>query len=163
MDAGMVMTSYGELHIVAGWIWIAAIAALAISAYMGQQQGKADKAIADYNASVSERDAAERKSEAEAEAKKIERQGRLLRGSQAAAAGGAGITQSGSVLDIIADDAMETELKRQEVLRGGKTAERANLDQAALQREGGKRAAKTGILKGFSQGVGTAGSIAASK
>lgn len=152
--SGVVYTIYK------GWFWIVFVAIMAVSMLAGAKEGKEQRQLAEFNAAQAEREAAERKSESEAEAAKIEREGRILRGEQAAQAGGAGLTQTGSVLDVIADEAMEVELKRQEVLRRGRTEERAGTETASLERLRGKKAEKAGILKGASSGASTGASFA---
>lgn len=132
-----------------------ALAALAASAGLsilgGMAQAKSERAVAEFNAMQAERDAAAAEAEAKEEARRIRRQGRRLRGEQISQAAASGVTLSGSVLDILADDAMEIELQALDRLRQGEIASIQGRERADITRYAGEQRANQSILSGLSR------------
>ena len=99
------------------WVMIiAAVVGAGTSAYGQQQQAKAQKAQADYNAEVQRNEAvmAERKATADAEAAAREKRGirqkaRRIRATQEAGFAGAGVVMEGTPLAFLADTTMKEE------------------------------------------------------
>lgn len=121
----------------------------------GIGQAKQERETATFNALQAERDATTARLEAEEEAERIRRQGRRLRGEQIAASAASGLAGGGSLLDILADDALEIELQAQDVLRRGAISSQVSLEEASITRRIGKSRARQSILGG----IGRAGSI----
>lgn len=124
---------------------IAAIAALAsagISAVGAVAQGNSAKAMADYNAQVSENDAAAARAAANYEEGRLrERSARLL-SAQRAAIAASGIDLEGSPLAVMEETALEAEMDALAIRQQGSVAAARSMSQAALSRMEGK-AAKT--------------------
>jgi len=98
------------------WMIIATILSTATSVYGQQQQAKAQKEQADYNAEVQRNEAimAERQAAADSEAaaresRNIRDKARRIRATQEAGFAGAGITMEGTPLLFLADTTMKEE------------------------------------------------------
>lgn len=99
---------------------VAAAASTAAVAYGAYQQGQASSNAAKYQAQVSQRNAGIARQNAALQAKQQDRLNRLRLGTIRANAGAAGgVANEGSALDIIADSAIQGELKRQDIIRAG--------------------------------------------
>ena len=129
--------------------------AAGLSAVAAVQQGKAASAAATFNAISATQDAAAARSEALAQSIQTQRETVLRIGAIRAAGGASGGTGEGSVLDVVADVAAQSELERQFVLYKGEARARgyertAQLDfmQARAAREAGNINAATAALGG---------------
>lgn len=117
------------------------IASTAVAAYGVYQQGQAQKSSADYNAKVAEQNALIARQQAGLRARQQDRLNRLRLGSIRAAAGASGgMTGEGSVIDIIADQALQNELQKQEILYEGELKARGFDASAGLSRLEGSAA-----------------------
>lgn len=93
------------------------IAGAAVSAYGIYQQGMAQKSAAEYNSKVAQQNAQIARQQGELRARQQDRLNRLRLGTIRASAGASGgAANEGSVLDIIADNAVQGELQKQEIL-----------------------------------------------
>ena len=135
----------------AGFLPIMQAAGTALSVFGALQQGNAAKKAGEYNAEVNRQNAELALIEARDNARIVDRQNYLLQGSIRAAQGASGGTQSGSVLDVIADAAAQGELEKQMILYRGQLKARGYQNTAALD-EYGAETAKTGsFLKAGSE------------
>lgn len=135
-----------------------AFALMAIAAGLnivsGFAQAGNERKIAEFNALQAERDAAIAEAEANEDARRIRHEGRLLRGLQTSQSSASNLTLSGSILDIIADDIMEIELKALDRERQGKIAGQRGREEAGLQRGLGAARAQQSILSGITRAAG---------
>lgn len=123
-------------------------ASAVVSAVSSIQQGKAAKAAADYNATISLQNAEISRSNARAEAGQISRENYLRLGAIRAAAGrNGGVSGEGSVLDVLGDVAAQGELEKQQALYQGELGARGYTNTATLDRIQGKSAQRAGYLK----------------
>lgn len=123
-------------------------ASTAMSAISSIQQGKAEKAAADYNANISLQNAQISRVNAEAEAGQIGRENYLRLGAIRAAAGrNGGVSGEGSVLDILGDVAGQGELEKQQAIYQGELSARGYTNTATLDRFSGKNAQRAGYMK----------------
>lgn len=140
---------------------IAAIASAAVTAAGAIQQGKQQKAIAEFNAQVAENEAISARNaaqfEADLQSDRIER----VIAAQRAGAGGAGVQIEGSPLAVIADTAADGELDRLAILFSGDIAAARATSQAAADRLQGRLAqtkarfsAVSALLGGASKAAG---------
>ena len=127
----------------ASFLPIMQAAGTALSVFGQLQGGKASKEAAEFNEKVNRQNAELALVEARDNARIIDRQNYLLRGSIVAAQGASGGTQSGSVLDVIADAAAQGELEKQLVLYRGRLKARGYTNTADLDQMSGD-AAQTG-------------------
>lgn len=125
------------------------IAASAVVSAVGAiQQGKAAKAAADYNATISMQNAEISRSNAQAEAGQIGRENYLRLGAIRAAAGrNGGVSGEGSVLDVLGDVAAQGELEKQQAIYQGELGARGYTNTATLDRMQGKAAQTAGYMK----------------
>lgn len=100
---------------------------------------EAQAALARQNAELS-------REQAEAEAGRFERGSRRRLGAIRAQAGASGTTLSGSVLDVLADQAAEEEENRLLILFGGEAQARQSEARAKLLKRQGRVALTTGLL-----------------
>ena len=124
----------------------------AVSAVGAIQQGKAAKAAADYNATVSEQNAQIARNDAAMQATQIERENALRLGAIRAAQGkSGGVANEGSVLDVLGDVAAQGELDRQYAIYQGEQRARGFTNTAQLDRVSGKQAQRAGYLRAGSE------------
>ena len=127
----------------AGFLPIIQAAGTAISVFGQLKEGKSKKQAAEFNEKVNRQNAELALTEARDNARLVDRQNYLLRGSIVAAAGASGGTQGGSVLDVIADAAAQGELEKQMILYRGQLKARGYTNSAELDEFSGD-AAQTG-------------------
>lgn len=130
---------------------IALVGAAALSAVGGLAAAQSQKETAEFNALQAERDAAAAEAESKEEARRIRHQGRRLRGEQVNQAAASGLTITGSILDILADDAMEIELQALDAERQGELSSIRGREEASLTRSIGKSQARQSILGGLTR------------
>lgn len=138
------------------------LAGTAVAVYGTYQQAQAQKKSADYSARVAEQNALLARQQAQLRAGQQDRLNRLRLGSIRAAAGAAGgVASEGSVIDIIADQAVQNELQKQEMIYEGELKARGFESQAELSRMGGEAAIQAGkvgagsaLLGGATQSYG---------
>lgn len=119
-----------------------------VSAISAIQQGNAAKAAAEYNAVISEQNAAISRNDASAQATQIERDNALRLGAIRAAQGRAGgAAGEGSVLDVLGDVAAQGELERQYAIYQGEQRARGFTNTAALDRASGRQAERQGFMR----------------
>lgn len=121
------------------------IGGTAVSAIGSIQQGNAAKQAANFNAQVANNNAIAARQNAAANAKRQEREARLRAGANRAAAGASGIQLSGSVLDLLEDNAMEEELDRLTILHQGELQASGLESSATLLRAEGSAAQRAGF------------------
>lgn len=130
-------------------------AAAVVGAINAIQQGRAQKAAADYNATISTQNAAIAQADAAAQAAQIDRENYLrlgqIRTAQGKSGGEAG---SGSVLDVLGDVAAQGELDRQMALYGGEQRARGYANTAALDTFSGRQAESAGYLRAGAELLG---------
>ena len=122
-------------------------AGTALSVFGSLQSGKASKQAAEFNEKINRQNAELALVEARDNARIVDRQNYLLRGSIVAAAGASGGKQDGSVLDVIADAAAQGELEKQMILYRGQLKARGYTNTAALDEYGGEVAQTGSYLK----------------
>lgn len=108
----------------------------------GFQQASADK----ENAKIADQNAQIAMDQAEQKAAAVRRDAVRLRGAQSAAAGASGITQDGSVQDVMADSATEAELDALNAIYEGKLAARGYKSQSRAYRTSAKNAVSSGLV-----------------
>ena len=128
----------------------------AVAAVGAIQQGQAAKAAANYNAQIADQNAAIARQQTELRDQQQARENYLRLGAIRAAAGANGNTNAGSVLDVVADVAMQGELQRQQIRYGGKLQERDFGNTAALDRTAGKQAVTNSMYQAGSDLLGGA-------
>jgi len=124
------------------------VASAAVGAVGAIQQGKAAKAAADFNATISMQNAEIARADAAMQAGQLDRENYLRLGSIRAAQGkSGGEAGQGSVLDVLGDVAAQGELEKQYALYQGEQRARGYQNTAALDTFSGKQAQKAGYLK----------------
>jgi len=122
--------------------------AAVIGAVNAIQQGRAAKAAADFNATINMQNAEIARSDAAGQAVQIERENALRLGAIRAAQGkSGGAADSGSVLDVLGDQAAQGELERQYAVYQGEQRARGFVNTANLDTASGKAAQKAGYMK----------------
>lgn len=131
------------------------VASAVVSAVSAVRQGRAAQAASEYNRRVNEQNAQIARDEARLQVQQHERETYMRLGAVRAAQGRAGGTAEGSVLDVLADVASQSELERQQIIYRGELRARgytntANLDEAAARqaRSGGYLRAGGDLLAG---------------
>jgi len=128
------------------------VAGTAMSAIGAIQQGRAQKAAADYNATINMQNAEIARRNAALEEKQAEREDYLRLGAIRAAQGKAGgMAGEGSVLDVLGDVAAQGELERQNIIYRGELNARGFTNTAQLDRFSGKQAQRAGYMKAGSE------------
>ena len=136
-------------------------AATVLGGFSAYQQGKTAEALAEYNATVAEREGKAKEKASEIEAQRFQRQAAALEAEQVAAYGKSGVTFRGSPLTVMAETAKNLELDRQMILQEGLRAREFAEAEAHAHRLRGQAAGQQGryaMLGSFGQ----AGSIALS-
>lgn len=128
------------------------LASAAVAAISAVQQGKAAKAADEFNANVSLQNATISRADAAAAATQVDRENYMRLGAIRAAQGkSGGASGQGSVLDVLADNAMQGELERQNVIYQGEQRARGYANTAALDVTAGKNAQTAGYMKAGSE------------
>lgn len=154
--------------------YTAAIAAAATSAYGIVEQGRQTKRQASYDAKVQENNALSEGYAAIQEQQASHREAEQLRdvrmrnlGSQRTAVASAGLTLSGSALDVMSDSAIQSEQDIYMTLYRGQvssqnTGQRASnlYSQAGMTRTSGRNAARSSVLSAGGTLLGGASSAA---
>lgn len=133
------------------------MAGAALSAAGALQRANAEKAAANYNATLKERDAAIATQQATQQAWQVRLAGRQAQGSILANVGASGITAEGSPLDVLAMSASQSKLDEETVLYQGKLKSTGYMSDAALSRNQGIVAGQQGQLSAASYLIGGAG------
>jgi hypothetical protein len=127
-------------------------ASAAVSAIGAIQQGKAQKAAADYNATINIQNAQIARADAAAMAQQQDRENYLRLGAIRAAQGkSGGVANEGSVLDVLGDTAAQGELEKQNILYQGEQRARGFTNTAALDTFSGKQAQRSSYMKAGSE------------
>jgi hypothetical protein len=127
-------------------------ASAAVSAIGAIQQGKAAKAAADYNATISIQNAQIARADAAAMAGQQDRENYLRLGAIRAAQGkSGGEVGEGSVLDVLGDTAAQGELEKQNIIYQGEQRARGFTNTATLDTFSGKQAQTAGYMKAGSE------------
>lgn len=159
---------------------IAALVVSAAGAYMSydaaQEQAKATKATAAYNAKVQENEAIQADMEAREEIARTRRQNKRLLAEQRASVAGSGVAMAGSPLEVLGDNAAMYELNALDQARAatagvlqGKSAAKATRWQGDMEAKGIRRSANaqlvsdTGRLAGQYYNYSQAGAFKAGK
>lgn len=131
------------------------VASAVVGAVGAIQQGKAAKAAADYNATISAQNAAISRSDAAAQAQQADREAYMRLGSIRAAQGkSGGVANEGSVLDVLGDVAAQNELERQDIIYRGEQRARGFTNTSQLDTFSGKSAETSGYLKAGTELLG---------
>ena len=149
-------------------MWVATIAVVAgasLTAYSQYQAGKAQKAMADYNAKLAENEAIAQEQATRAETERMRSEKRRMLATQRAAYGKTGaIATEGTSLLTMAEQAGEMEKDILNMQRTGAMQAQASRSEAALSRYQGKQAKAQGIMKaGSSLLSGVAGGVSTYK
>ena len=127
-------------------------ASAVVGALSAIQQGKAAKAAADFNATISAQNADIARADAALQAQQIDRDNYLRLGAIRTAQGkSGGAAGEGSVLDVLGDQAAQGELEKQYALYQGEQRARGFTNTANLDTFSGKQAQKSGYLKAGSE------------
>lgn len=136
----------------------AALIGGAISAVGAIQQGRAESRAAKHNAAISSQQAEVArqnakfvKQQAKVQAGQVARINRLREGAIRAAAGASGVTQGGSVAEVLADVAAQGELERQQAIFEGDVQARGLLAEAA----GAQSTAALDLMRGRAARTGS--------
>ena len=140
----------------AAFLPIMQAAGTALSVFGQLKEGKSKKQAAEFNEKVNLQNAELALTEARDNARLVDRQNYLLRGSIVAAAGASGGTQGGSVLDVIADAAAQGELEKQMIIYRGQLKARGYLNTAQLDEYGGEVAQTGSYLRAGAELLGGA-------
>jgi hypothetical protein len=125
------------------WMGVAGAVMSGVGAY---RQGKAARAAAEYNATIQRQNAEITREQTKLQVQQADREAYLRRGALIAAHGKSGGAQQGSVLDVLADNAAQDEIQRQDIAYRGALAERGFTNTATLDEFEGKHAEKQGYL-----------------
>lgn len=126
--------------------WIAGASA-AVGAVGAIQQGRAASAAANYNASVSERNAQIEEMQAAEDAERSRRATRRRLGAMRAAYGASGVALEGSPMDVLEDSYAEGELDALTIQYQGRMAAMNSRENARLERMRGRASKTAGYLK----------------
>jgi len=127
-------------------------ASAGISAYSAIKQGKAAEAASEYNAEIQQQNAAFAREEADEFVRIADRETYLRLGAIRAAQGASGGTANeGSVFDVLADTAAESERERQYIIRSGEMKARGFESTAGLSLMEGRSARSAGYLRAGSE------------
>ena len=136
---------------------LAVVAGTAVGGYSSYYRGQAEKAAADYNTALANRNAALSREQAYADVADRERENRRYLGALHAAFGASGLAIEGSALDIYEDRALDTELAVRRVVYGGELKALGYESEADLQRAKGEAASTAGFLGAAAQIAGGVG------
>ena len=136
------------------------MAGAAISAAGAIQRSNAEKAAANYNAQLRERDATIATQQATQQAWQVQMQQRRAAGAIQAGYGASGVTGEGSPLDVLAMSASQAKLDEETILYQGKLKATGYMSDAALARNQAIVAGQQGQLEAASYLVGGAGQAA---
>lgn len=144
----------------------ASVAGTAVSAYGASQAAAATTSAANYNAKLEENAATQADLEAREDERRKRVQNKAFLGSQRAALGASGVTESGSPLEALAYDAGQLELNNLDDARAAEAARQRGMNQAQETRITGANQAnaiQTGmvgtILGGISSAAGQYGNL----
>jgi len=130
-------------------------ASAVVGAVSAIQQGKAARAASEFNANVEMQNAQIARADAAAAAQQVDRENYMRFGASRAAQGrSGGAADQGSVLDVLADNAMQGELEKQNVIYQGEQRARGFNNSSALDTTAGKNAQTSGYLKAGSELLG---------
>jgi hypothetical protein len=156
---------------VAALPFIIAGASAATSMVGSLQQSAQEARVAEFNAAVAQTNAIQERAFAEADAMRVRDQASRAAGRTRVMAAAAGVdTGTGSVLDILSDDAIQFELDALNIQARGEAGARAHESQAAMQRAQARHTRRQAPLSalgaglqgfggGFRAGQGIAGAI----
>ena len=127
-------------------------ASAVVGAVSAIQQGKAAKAASEFNAEVSMQNAQIARADAAAQAAQADREQYLRFGAIRAAQGkSGGAAGEGSVLDVLADNAIQGELEKQNIIYQGEQRARGFVNTANLDTTAGKNSQTAGYMKAGSE------------
>ena len=125
-----------------------------ISIYGQQQQAKAAKATAEFNAKVDEIQAESTENERAENVKRLRQRNRRLMGTQRARLAKAGVIDEGSPLDLMAETAGELELGILDANRAAEAKKTGLRQQAGITRMEGRNLARARTLQSVGTGIG---------
>jgi len=134
--------------------WIAVgvtVVSGATAAYTQYESGKAQKAMADYNAKIAENEALARQQAIEAESRQLAKGQRAMKAKQRVSVGMRGGLQEGTDLLALAEQSEQMQLDQLELQRQQDIAGIRGASEAAMSRYQGKQAASS--LKWISAGI----------
>lgn len=129
-----------------------------LSGFAARSEAKSAAAIAEYNASVAEREGQAKEAAKEREAEMFQMHARELEAEQVAAYGKSGVTFRGSPLTVMAETAKNLEIDRQTILQEGRLARQFSEYEATGHRMGASAYRTKGryaMLSGIGGGTGT--------
>lgn len=136
-------------------------ASAGISAVSALRQGRAAQAASEYNAEIQRQNAAFAREEADELVRIADRETYLRLGAIRAAQGAnGGVANEGSVFDILADTAAESERERQYIIRAGEMKARGFESTAGLELMEGRAARSASRMRAGAELLsGTAGAL----
>lgn len=142
----------GPLDFLTPFIPYATAISAGVSALSSIRQGRAAEAAGNYNAQINEQNAQFAYEEAQELARIQDRETYLRLGAIRAAHGASGgVANEGSVYDVLADTAAESERERQFVFRSGEMKARGFLSTASLDRMEGRAARQASYFQAGSE------------
>ncbi len=137
------------------------IVSTAVAGYGAYQQGQNASKTAKYQSQVAQRNAEIARQNSVLAGKQQDRLNRIRLGSIRAAAGASGgVSNTGSALEVVADSAIQGELKRQDILRAGEIKAAGFAAGSALSLFESEAASKTGKVGAAAALLGGSGDIA---
>lgn len=144
----------------------ASVAGAGIAAYGSYQQGKTAKRVAEFNAKVAENEAVQEDMDSREATRRERVHNRRLASRQRARIAKSGLVETGSPLEVMAEDAGRMELAALDQRRNSRMRQTALRTQAGITRFEGDQAFRAGrigagasLLSGVSQGFGYASGI----
>lgn len=128
-----------------------------VAARNAASQGRAAKAAHDFNAFIEKQNAEIVREQTKAQVAQADREAYLRAGAIRAAAGKSGGKQAGSVLDILADNAAQSEIERQDIMYRGQLAERGHLNSAYIEQVTGQQAKQQAYMQASTELLSGAG------
>lgn len=125
-----------------------------VGALSSLQKSSQAAAVADYNARVAENNAISERAFAEADAARAREAGARQRAKLRAAAGASGVdTGTGSILDVLSDDAVEAELDALNIKAQGESRAVAHEAQATRYKMEAKNTRSSAFLSAIGAGL----------
>ena len=141
--------------------WLAVVVVGGIQAYSAREEGKAQRAMAEYNASIAQNEAMAQQQQIEAEGRRLAKEQRGMKARQRVSVSGRGGLAEGTDLLSMAESARDMQLDQLELQRQSGIAKAHGESQAEMYKYQGKQAASKfkwitagimGGVQGYSMG-----------
>jgi hypothetical protein len=129
-----------------------------LSGFAARAEAKQAAALAEYNATVAEREGQAKEAAKEREAEIFQMHARELEAEQVAAYGKSGVTFRGSPLTVMAETAKNLEIDRQTILQEGRLARQFSEYEATghrMEASAYRTKGRYAMLSGIGKGTGT--------